>query len=175
MNVKKFSTDFLYTCGAHVVINAVQHLFIFPWINKVSGPENAGRILACLSIIYIFSTTFGIGMSNIRLVEDRKGTGRNGDYLAIMGIGSVLLIAVAIIAKHFNFDPQVNLAWFALLLIVNMIRVYGEVDFRKNLHFSKCFLYFVLISIGYIVGVFVYKATGNWTHISMEIFQAILE
>ena len=165
MNVKKLSADFIYTCGSRAIVNAAQHLFIFPWINKVSGPENAGRILACLSIIYIFSTTFGVGMSNIRLVEDRKGTGRNGDYLTIMGIGAVLLIAVAIIAKHFNFDPQVSLAWFSLLLIVNMIRVYGEVDFRKNLHFSKYFLYFVLITIGYIGGVFVYKLTGNWTHI----------
>ena len=165
MNVKKFSTDFFYTCGAHAIVNAVQHLFIFPWINKVSGPENTGRILASLSIIYIFSTTFGIGMANIRLVEDRKDTGRNGDYLTIMGIGAMLLIAVSIIAKHFNFDPQVSLAWFSLLLIVNMIRVYGEVDFRKNLHFSKYFFYFVLITIGYICGVFVYKLTGNWTHI----------
>ena len=165
MNVKKLSADFIYTCGSRAIVNAALHLFIFPWINRVSGPENAGRILACLSIIYIFSTTFGVGMSNIRLVEDRKNTGRNGDYLAIMGIGAILLIAVAIIAKHFNFDPQVSLAWFALLLIVNMIRVYGEVDFRKNLHFSKYFLYFVLITIGYIGGVFVYKVTGNWTHI----------
>lgn len=165
MNVKKLSADFIYTCGSRVVVNAAQHLFIFPWINKVSGPESAGRILACLSIMYIFSTTFGVGMSNIRLVEDRKDTGRNGDYLTIMGIGAVLLIAVAIVAKHFNFDPQVNLAWFSLLLIINMIRVYGEVDFRKNLHFSKYFLYFVLITIGYIGGVFVYKVTGNWTHI----------
>ena len=107
MNVKKFSSDFFYTCGAHAIINAIQHLFVFPWINKVSGPETAGRILACLSIVYIFSTTFGVGITSVRLVQDRKGTGKNGDYLCIMGIGSVLLIFVAILAKHFDFDPQV--------------------------------------------------------------------
>lgn len=176
MNHKRFSSDFLYTCGAQVAINAIQHLFVFPWINKVSGPDYAGRILACLSIVYIFSTTFGVGMSSIRLVEDRKCTGRNGDYLAIMGIGTVVLIIIAFVAKHFNFDPQVGIAWFALLLIVNMIRVYGEVDFLKNLHFSKFFLYFVLISVGYIGGVFVYKLTNNWTHIFItgEFFAIIM-
>lgn len=165
MNVKKFSSDFFYTCGAHAIVNAIQHLFVFPWINKVSGPETAGRILACLSIVYIFSTTFGVGITSVRLVQDRKGTGKNGDYLCIMGIGSVLLVLVAILAKHFDFDPQVNLFWFALLAILNMIRVYGEVDFRKKLHFSQYFVYYVLVTIGYSLGVLVYKLTGNWTHI----------
>lgn len=165
MNVKKLSADFIYTCASRAIVNAAQHLFIFPWINISSGSENTGRILACLSITYIFSTTFGVGMSNIRLVEDRKGTGRNGDYLVIMGIGAVLLIIVAIVAKHFNYDPQVNLAWFAILLIANMIRVYGEVDFRKNLHFSMYFVYFYVITLGYIGGLNVYTFTGNWTHI----------
>ena len=165
MNVKKFSGDFFYTCGAHAIVNAIQHLFVFPWINKVSGPETAGRILACLSIVYIFSTTFGVGITSVRLVQDRKGTGKNGDYLCIMGIGSVLLVLVAILAKHFDFDPQVNLFWFALLAILNMIRVYGEVDFREKLHFSQYFVYYVLVTIGYSLGVLVYKLTGNWTHI----------
>ena len=165
MNVKKFSGDFFYTCGAHAIVNAIQHLFVFPWINKVSGPETAGRILACLSIVYIFSTTFGVGITSVRLVQDRKGTGKNGDYLCIMGIGSVLLVLVAILAKHFDFDPQVNLFWFALLAILNMIRVYGEVDFREKLHFSQYCVYYVLVTIGYSLGVLVYKLTGNWTHI----------
>ena len=165
MNVKKLSKDFFYTFGATAVINAVQHIFVFPWINKVSGSETTGRILACLSIVYIFSMTLGLGMNNTRLVEDRKNTGTNGDYLCIMGIGSVFLIIVAILAKRFGFDPQVNLAWFAVLLILSMIRTYGEFDFRKTLQFSQFFIYFVLISIGYAVGVLIYRKTNNWTHI----------
>lgn len=165
MNVKKFSSDFFYTVGAQVVINAVQHLFVFPWINKVSGSEVTGRILACLSIVYIFSTTFGLAMNNTRLVEDRKNTGTNGDYLCVMGLGSFFFVFVAIFAKRFNFDPQVGIVWFILLLILNMIRAYGEFDFRKTLQFSQYFIYFVLISIGYAIGVLVYRKTANWTHI----------
>lgn len=165
INAKKFSVDFFYTVGATVVINAVQHLFVFPWINKVSGPEITGMILSCLSIVYIFSMTLGLGMNNTRLVEDRKNTGTNGDYLCIMGIGSLYLIIVAIFAKKIGFDPQVKLAWFAILLILSMIRTYGEFDFRKTLQFSQFFIYFVLISIGYAIGVLIYKKTNNWTHI----------
>ena len=147
MKAKKFSADFFYTCGAHAVLNAVQHLFLFPFINKLSGPELTGRILACLSIVYIFANTFGIGMTSVRLVEDRKNTGTNGDYLSIIGIGSVFFIFVAIFAKHFGFDPQVNIVWYILLMILSMIRVYGEVDFRKTLQFSQYFIYYLLISI----------------------------
>ena len=165
MKVKTFSKDFFFTVGATVVMNAVQHLFVFPWINKVSGPEVTGRILACLSIVYIFSHTFGIGMNNIRLVEDRKNNGTNGDYLCIMGIGSIFLIIVAFLAKRYGFDPQVNLWWFVALLILNMIRCYGEFDFRKTLQFSQFFIYFVLISIGFCIGVLIYRKTSNWTHI----------
>ena len=76
MKIKTFSKDFLYTFGSQIVMNAIQHLFVFPWINKTSGPETAGRILACLSIVYIFSTSLGNGMTSVRLIEERKNNGK---------------------------------------------------------------------------------------------------
>ncbi len=121
--------------------------------------------MTCLSIIFIFATTLGIGMNNIRLVEERKCNGTNRDYLCIMAIGSIFLTFIAYFSKRYGFDPQVALPWFAILLILNMIRVYGEVDFRINLNFSLYFLYYFIVSLGYVVGTLLYKFTANWTHI----------
>lgn len=176
MKIKTFSTDFLYTCGSQIVVNAVQHLFVFPWINKVSGPEVAGRILACLSIVYIFSTSFGLGMSSIRLVEDRKKCGTNGDYLVIIGIGFLVVSAIAVIAKHYNFDPGINLIWFILLSFLTLVKSYGLVEFRLKLHFAQYFFYNLMVAIGYSLGVLIYRQTGNWTHIFLlgEIFAILI-
>ena len=165
MKIKTFSKDFLYTFGSQIVMNAIQHLFVFPWINKTSGPETAGRILACLSIVYIFSTSLGNGMTSVRLIEERKNNGTNGDYLTLLSCGSLFIYLVVLVAKHYGFDPQVSIWWFALLAILNMIRTYGVVDFRIHLHFSAYFIFYILISIGYAIGVLIYKQTNNWTHI----------
>ncbi len=165
MKIKTVSIDFLYSCGAQVLLNGVQHLLVFPWINKMYGPEFTGRVLACLSIVYIFATTFGLGMNNVRLVEERKGNGSNGDYLSILLLGSVFLTLIAFSARRFGFDPQVNFIWFAILCILNMTRIYGEVDFRIKLHFGSYFIYYALISIGYILGFLLFRQTNNWTHI----------
>ena len=165
MKIKTFSTDFLYTFGVQVVFNGIQHLVVFPWINRLSGPEITGRILACFSIVYIFSTSLGYGMNCVRLVEQRKGSGSNGDYLTLLTIGSIFLFFIVLISKRCGFDPQVNLIWFAILAILNMIRSYGEVDFRLKLHFSAYFIFYSLVSFGYLLGLLIYKVTNNWTFI----------
>lgn len=176
MKLKTFSTDFIYTFGSQIVMNAVQHLLILPWINKTYGSETTGRILACLSIVYIFSTSIGNGMSSVRLIEDRKGNGSNGDYLTILSCGSLFLLLVVLVSKHFGFDPQVNILWFTFLAILNMIRAYGVVDFRIHLHFRAYFIFYCLISVGYAIGILIYRATNNWTHIFItgELFAIIM-
>lgn len=165
MKFKQLSTDFLYTFGAQIVLNGVQHLLVFPWINKVSGPEVTGHILACLSIVFIFAITFGVGINNVRLVEDRKNTGTNGDYLAIVLLGGFLFSIIIFTANKLGFDPKVNFFWFFILNFLTMIRAYGDVDFRIKLEFSKYFIYYALISVGYFFGVLIYWKTNNWTHI----------
>lgn len=165
MKIKTFSKDFFYTCGSQALINGVQHLLVFPWINKYAGSETTGRILACLSIVYIFSNTLGASLNNVRLIEERKGNGNNGDYFVLLTIGSVFLFGVNLVSKHFGFDPQVNIAWFTILSILYMVRAYGLVDYRIKLHFSAYFVFYLLLSIGYAAGILVYKVTNNWTHI----------
>ena len=165
MKIKQLSGDFFFTCGAQVVLNAVQHLLIFPWINKVSGPEAAGHILACLSLAFIFAITFGTGINNVRLVEERKGTGSNGDYIGIILAGGLFLFLTVSTAKIVGFDPRVPLGWFFLINFLMMIRAYGDCDFQIKLHFSSYFIYYCLISLGYVLGTFIYFKTNNWTHI----------
>lgn len=176
MKIKKFSADFLYTFSAQVVLNGIQHLFIFPWLNKISGPEVVGKILASLSIIYIFATTYGSSMNNIRLVEEPKKIGSNGDYHFIIVLGLIIISIISISAKYFGFDPKVNLFWFILLGFVTMIRNFGMVEFRLKLRFEQYFLYYTFVSIGYALGIVLYRRTNNWTHIFLtgEIFAIIM-
>ncbi len=165
MKIKQISKDFFFTIGAQAVINAVQHLFVFPWINKISGPDVAGHILSCLGLLFIFAITFGVGINNVRLVEERKNIGNNGDYLCIVLCGGIFLFFVVYIAKHLGFDPKVSLWWVFLLNFLTMIRMYGDVDFRIKLHFSLYFIYYCIVSIGYAFGIYIYWKTNNWTHI----------
>ena len=165
MKIKQLSGDFFFTCGAQVVLNAVQHLLIFPWINKISGPESAGHILACLSLVFIFAITFGTGINNVRLVEEMKCSCSNGDYIVIILAGGLFLFITVLTAKIVGFDPRVPLGWFFLINFLMMVRAYGDCDFQIKLHFSSYFIYYCIISLGYVLGTFIYFKTNNWTHI----------
>ena len=52
--LKKFSSDFLYTVSAVVVLNIVQQMVIQPYVNRVMGAEYLGNMLYYLGITYVF-------------------------------------------------------------------------------------------------------------------------
>jgi hypothetical protein len=43
-----------------------------------------------------------------------------------------------------------------------MLRYYSEVEFKINTNFFRYMIYYILISVGYILGLFAFRNTGEW-------------
>lgn len=52
--------------------------------------------------------------------------------------------------------------WTVLLLMITIFRYYGDVEYRLNLNYQKYFIYYSVLTVGYLVGFGLYFLTGNW-------------
>ena len=88
---KQYISDFAYTIGSSLLLQAVLHLLIHPYINYRMGAEALGNIVFYMSIIYIFAQSLGQGLCQIRQVVRKDCEASNGDYNAIIAV--ILLIS----------------------------------------------------------------------------------
>ncbi len=127
------------------------------------GADAFGIALSVLSIIAIANNACGYAAGCARLLDSQKGHTNNGDYnlmLVIMGvicavIGTVYLYTLGL------FSPLTVLL-FCLLSFFTMLRFYSETEFKIKADFFRYMIYYVLISVGYILGVFLFKLSGQW-------------
>lgn len=169
MNVKKIVkkckgifSDLTYTVMASVVINVVLQLIIYPIITKKFGSDVTGEILYFIGIIYIIPQAIGTSLNNSRLLMRKNGGASNGDYAKIL---TVCCAFGALICGFWAFNDTMNWKFavaYGFFSAVYALRMYAQVEFRLNLKFSKYFLYYAIVSIGYLIGFGIYLATGQW-------------
>lgn len=46
--------------------------------------------------------------------------------------------------------------------MTTIFRYYGDVEYRLNLNYQKYFIYYSVLTVGYLVGFGLYFLTGNW-------------
>lgn len=57
--------------------------------------------------------------------------------------------------------PMVSL-WTIILLMTTIFRYYGDVEYRLNLNYQKYFIYYTVLTVGYVTGFGLYLLTKNW-------------
>lgn len=163
--IKKFKgvfSDLTYTIMASVVINVVLQLIIYPIITKKFGSDVTGEILYFIGIIYIIPQAIGTSINNSRLLMRKNGGASNGDYEGILTLTCVLGALVSgAIAFGDTFNGRFALA-YGIFSAIYALRMYAQVEFRLNLKFSKYFLYYAIVSVGYLIGFGIYLITGQW-------------
>ena len=111
----------------------------------------------------IIACTCGAAVNNTRMLGLDKGRTNNGDYNLILLLLCLLGGAVGI-AYLFWLDMATPLTvlLYALLIVITTVRYYADVEFRIKTDFFRYMLFYLLISVGYIVGVFLFKLTDQW-------------
>jgi len=162
-DTRKKILNLFYSIGALAIFNAVIQFFVYPQLEREMGADAFGIALSVLSIIAIANNACGYAAGCARLLDSQKGHTNNGDYnlmLVIMGvicavIGTVYLYTLGL------FSPLTVLL-FCLLSFFTMLRFYSETEFKIKADFFRYMIYYVLISVGYILGVFLFKLSGQW-------------
>lgn len=159
----KIAGDFLYNIVGLVLMNGILQLLINPTLNKWMGVDAFGNYQSLLAVVAIIGTTFGVAANYSRLVKHREKKDSNGDYNIFLMMTSLLSIPVAIVTlviyKSFSV---LSLILLVLLSVFTILRYYGEVNFRLNLNYKGVFIYYCCISMGYCLGLVLYRFTKKW-------------
>ena len=160
---RKKILSLFYSVGALGIFNAVIQFFVYPQLERDMGADRFGVALSVLSIIAIANGACGYAAGCARLLGTEKGRTNNGDYnlmLLLMGVACALIGT----AYLWNLDllTPLNVALYALLSFFTMLRYYSETEFKIKADFFRYMIYYVLISVGYILGIFVFKLSGQW-------------
>ncbi len=161
---KILAGDLVYSVGGLVCMNGVLQLLMYPFLEKNMGQAAFGNVQTLLAVISILATTFGSGASYSRMVSKMKEHDCNGDYNIYLAVASLISVVIAAITVHFTVGAQGVLyhIGFALLTVFSILRYYGDVEYRLNVNFKGFFIYYLLISLGYVAGTLIYPLSNSW-------------
>ena len=159
---KKFATDFIWSIAALVTMNGVLQLFVYPFLNRQLGEAEFGNVLYVLGIVAVFAPSVGLAANNIRLVESREKRVLNADLLLAMlpllAVSGIVFFAVC----NGYFSSASDYVFAALLIVLTTLRYYGDVEYRMTLNYKGYFVYYLVLSLGYIIGALLYPLTKSW-------------
>ncbi|MBQ9783044.1 MAG: hypothetical protein IJW44_00815 [Clostridia bacterium] len=154
--------NLIYSIGAVAVFNLITQIAYWYFKHRL-GDESHGVILSVISLIAITAGTFGYAVNCARMLGLEKGRTNNGDYnlilLAMGFLGSLIGIGYLF---QLGITSPVYLILYVVLMYTTMIRYYADVEFRLNVNFFRYMIFYLLISLGYVAGLFVFKLTGIW-------------
>ena len=162
--VKTLASDSILTISALVIMNCVAQFVIYPLWSRVFGDEQYGNIIYVMSLVNTFAVSMGVSANYARMVESAKRTTCNGDYNGILSacsvIAGVLCFGIMLFSDLNMSTAEIVLA--AILAVLTMWRFYADVEYRLSLNFKGYFLYYMVISIGYGIGAFLFLQTKLW-------------
>ncbi len=151
-----------YTMGGTLLMNAVLQLAIYPLLNRNMGAEELGTVLYIMGLVAIVCPSVGQALNNSRLVVRRTVEVKNGDYNRLLLLFSLVGSLIAILVSTSSIRGAGTVLMTVLLLVITSYRYYGDVEYRLNLTYRRFFVYYLLISIGYLAGFGIYKLGGSW-------------
>ncbi len=161
--LKGITGDFMYSMMGLIVMNGVIQLALYPFLSKQLGTDEFGVVLTLISLISIMGSTFGTAANYSRMVTRMKGQDSNGDYnifLLLIAVLSVFVSIGGLMWLHkFSVIAEVG---YLILMVVTVLRYYSDVEFRLNLNYKRFFIFYLLISIGYLAGIGLFFITHSW-------------
>ncbi len=151
-----------YTMGGTLVMNGVLQIAIYPLLNRVMGADELGTVLYIMGLVAIVCPSVGQALNNSRLVVRRDHQVANGDYNRLVLFFAIISSGIAIIASGSSVRGSFTIVMTALLLIITSYRYYGDVEYRLSLNYRHFFVYYLLMSVGYLVGFVIYWMGGSW-------------
>lgn len=164
-NNKRKIRDLCLSIGATAILNIVIQFAMYPFLERNLGEEKYGMALSILSLVVILAGTLGTSANYSRMVS--SGTGgipyTNGDYNVILlsvsllcGLGGIFYL------RYLGVTSALAAVLFVILVVLSALRYYSDVEFRMKADFVRYMIYYAAISAGYLLGMLVYKLTGEW-------------
>lgn len=163
---KKFIFDTAFNMISSAVPILLLQLIILPFLAKDVGQDKYGLIISIVSISLLTSQPLGNVLNNIRLLKDSdyKKLKISGDFLRILWI-MILFNILSVSLLVFLSTKNYGIISFILVIAIStlsLLKEYGIVDFRIKLNFINILISNLLLSLGYLIGYFIFKITSIW-------------
>lgn len=161
---RKIFTDSIISIVALVIMNLALQFVVYPFWKKIYGTDVYGGIVYVMSFVNIFGVAVGSAVNYARMVESGKRDTKGSDYLTVVVTLGALGTLVTSCAAYFGkADMSVCDSLLAgILCFLTVLRFYGDVEYRLRINYKGYFIYYLLISIGYGLGVLLMIGTGIW-------------
>lgn len=161
-NQKRIVSNTAYTIGGALLMNGVLQVLVYPLLNRIMGSDQLGELLYLMGLVAILCPSVGQALNTSRLVVRRDYDVSNGDYnILLLLFGGVGTVVALIVTKSSMTTPLIIL-WTIILLMTTIFRYYGDVEYRLNLNYQKYFIYYTVLTVGYVAGFGLYLLTKNW-------------
>lgn len=165
---KKLIIDFILNIIATALPIFVIQLCLLPLVNKYS-PNEYGLIITYVSLFTVISQPIGGTLDNIKLLayKNYNDIEEKGDFNRYIIYFSILDI-VLIVAGYIIISKSISILGLLLIIIISLLnftRNYLGAFFRITLNYCNILVSNILLTVGYVVGYFIYRATGYWEFI----------
>ena len=159
---KKILGNTAYTIGAGLLMNGVLQLAIYPLLHRRLGSESLGGLLFLMGIATILGPSVGQALNNSRLVVRRDYPVKNGDYNWLLLIFGGIGTAIGLFIGKDSLTSVPFALVLVILLFLTIFRYYGDVEYRLNLNYRRYFVYYGILTLGYVAGYGLFLFTGFW-------------
>lgn len=161
--MKQIIIDLIYGTAGLVAMNGVVQFIVTPFINRKLGQAECDTFLFFTALIGLMASSFGSGTNYARMAITTKRESKNGDYNSFLCKVAILACVVTLAALFIRQSFRiVSFILIGLLMIMTIVRYYGDVQYRLHVNYSGFFWYYILIAIGYVVGVLLFPFTQSW-------------
>lgn len=153
--------DFLLGSSGVLLMHLTLQLVLYPELNFRFGENGYGEILFLISVMSIFSVSFGTAVDNARLVLRHDAPPGNGDCNWILLLSGIIALAggLPFAVGHLN---ETGVFSFALLALMMMLRYYSAVEYRMKIEYVRYFFFFAVLAAGYLLGAYLLRVGLNW-------------
>src|SRR5699024_7437143 len=165
---KKIIEDIIFNIIGLMMPMAVLQFISLPYIASILGAETYGETTFLISVFTLIALPLGNVLNNVRLLENNKYKKENivvdFNYLLINSIiySSIIFF---IVSTQIGFISFKNIIFLLVIILLTIIKEYYVVSFRLELNFKKIMLHNLFLSMGYLLGTYLFKLTGNWEYI----------
>lgn len=152
------ASDLVLSIAGLMLMNGMLQLLINPKLNEWLGKGEFGNYQSIFAVVSIMGTTFGVAANYSRMIRYRERKDTNGDYNIFLAAVAVLCFGVAagtlLVYKSFSV---VHFLLLTLLMILTVLRYYGDVNYRIILNYKGFFVYYAIITAGYCLGLLAFR------------------
>lgn len=164
LNRKNIAKDFILNIISNALPVIVLQLVVQPFLASQLGAEENGKFVTTMSLLHFVVILLGSTLHTTRLIAERQYEEANqvGDFnIGLICLCLPCLLFTSIGCSIIGFSLT-DILFISVLSVIWMVKDYVIVEYRLKINYTRILINNVVWSLGYIIGIFLYKVLPYW-------------